>query len=292
MSYNNFMNLPKEFRNKKTSKICILPLIYKGKVTVGSGAFKGAKEIIKASRELEYFDCDLNNEAYTQGIYTTKEFNFFKIKEYSVLLQDMLDKISPEIINFSFPIILGSDHFTTYPTVLAFEKKCEDFGVIILDAHSDLREPWGKDTWHHACVSRYISKNHKTLIAGVRSQDFYEKEYLKTKEGKNLSIVYARELHKSFLYFKKKLKNLPKNIFLSIDVDFFDPSILKNTNTPEPGGFTWNQTLQILEIIFKNKNVIGVDIVEFAPKGPEWNYISESYMLSKLVYKLCSYKFL
>ncbi len=287
------MNLPKGFRNKKKSKICILPLIYNGKVTVGKGAFKGPKNIIKASKELEYFDCETNKESYLHGIYTCKEYNFLKNKEkdYFKISQDILDKIKDDILYFDFPIILGSDHSTTFPVILAFEKKYKDFGIIVLDAHSDLREPWGKETWYHACVSRYISKNHKTLIVGVRSQDFYEKEYLKTKDGKNISIVYAKDLYKSLSSFKNNLKKLPKNIFLSIDVDFFDPSVVRNTNTPEPGGFTWNQTIDILKIIFKEKNVIGTDIVEFAPKGPDWNHSFESYMLSKLVYELCNYKY-
>ncbi len=289
----NFLNLSKEHSSKEKSKIGIIPILYQGKVTVGSGAFKGPKEIIKASYELEYFDCENNIEPYIFGIHTLKEINFLKNKEkdFFKISQDILDKISVDISYFEFPIILGSDHSTTFPVVSAFEKKENDFGVIVLDAHSDLREPWGEETWHHACVSRYISKNHKILIAGVRSQDFYEKEFLKTNEGKDVSVIYAKEMHKSFLGFKEQLKRLPKKIFLSIDVDFFDPSVIRNTNTPEPGGFTWNQTLEILEIIFKEKTVIGTDIVEFSPTGEEWNYKNESYFLAKLVYKLCAFKF-
>ncbi|NCU31936.1 MAG: hypothetical protein EOM23_03145 [Candidatus Moranbacteria bacterium] len=173
-----FMNLPKEFSKKEKSKVVIIPLLYDGKVTTGNGAFKGPKEIIRASHELEYFDCETNTESYLKGIYTTKEINFIKKnKHFLEISQDMLDKIYSEISNFEFPIILGSDHSTTYPTVKAFYKNEKNFGIIILDAHSDLREPWGKDTWHHACVSRYLSKDHKVLIAGTRSQDFYEKEY-------------------------------------------------------------------------------------------------------------------
>jgi len=288
----NFLNLSKEFSKKEKSKIGIIPVLYKGKVTVGSGAFKGPKEILRASYELEYFDCESNLEPYLFGIHTLKEINFLKNKEdYFKVSQDMSDKVFKEIFYFQFPIILGSDHSTTFPVVSAFEKKEKDFGVIVLDAHSDLREPWGKDTWHHACVSRYISKNHEMLIAGVRSQDFYENDFLKTKEGKDISVVYAKDMHKSFLGFKEQLKKLPKKIFLSIDVDFFDPSVIRNTNTSEPGGFTWNQTMDILEIIFKEKEVIGADVVEFSPTGEEWNYKSESYLLAKLVYKLCSFKF-
>jgi agmatinase len=269
-----------------------LPLLYNGKVTVGDGAFRGPKEIIKASYELEYFDCDLKIEPYLNGIHTLKEINFLKNKEdFFKVSEKISDAVFKNISFFKFPIILGSDHSTTFPVISAFEKIEKDFGIIVLDAHSDLREEWGKDTWHHACVSRYISKNHKTLIAGVRSQDFYENDFLKTKDGKNVSVIYADNLHKSLNDFKKQLKKLPKKIFLSIDVDFFDPSIIKNTNTPEPGGFNWNQTMEILNLIFKEKEIIGADIVEFSPKGDDWNFSSESYFLAKLVYKIIAYKF-
>ncbi|NCP72122.1 hypothetical protein GW835_01870 [archaeon] len=287
-----FLNLLKEYSNKDKSSICILPLLYNGKVTVGEGAYKGPKEIIKSSYELEYFDCDLKTEPYLNGIYTFKEINFLKNKEdFFKVSKEISNAVYKNISSFKFPIILGSDHSTTFPVVSAFEKIEKDFGIIVLDAHSDLREEWGKDTWHHACVSRYISKNHKTLIAGVRSQDFYEYDFLKTKDGKNVSVIYADNLHKSLNNFKKQLKKLPKKIFLSIDVDFFDPSIIKNTNTPEPGGFNWNQTMKILNLIFKEKEIIGADIVEFSPKGANWNFSSESYFLAKLVYKIIAYKF-
>lgn len=286
-----FMNLSNEFSKKDSSKVVILPLIYEGKVTKGKGASLGPKQIIKESKELEYFDCENKTEPYVNGIYTDKDLLLSSKKDYIFLLHDMLDKIFVRVKNYQFPIILGSDHSTTFFVVKSLEKKHKDFGVIVLDAHSDLREPWGKDTWHHACVSRYISKEHKILIAGVRSQDFYENEYLKSKEGKNASVIYAKELNKSLDSFKKKIKDLPKDIFISIDVDFFDPSVIKNTNTPEPGGFSWNQTIDILKIIFKEKNVIGADIVEFAPKGPVWNYQAEAYLLSKLIYKMVAFKF-
>lgn len=287
-----FMNLSNEFSKKDNSKVIILPLIYEGKVTKGKGASLGPKQIIKASKELEYFDCENKTEPYVNGIYTDKDLVLNPKKNYVLLSQDISDKIFERIKYFDFPIILGSDHSTTFFVVKSLEKKHEDFGVIVLDAHSDLREPWGRDTWHHACVSRYISKEHKILIAGVRSQDFYEDEYLKSKEGKNASVIYAKDMHKSLDSFKKKIKEMPENIFISIDVDFFDPSIIKNTNTPEPGGFSWNQTIDILKIIFKEKNVIGADIVEFAPKGPVWNYQGEAYLLSKLIYKMIGFKYL
>jgi len=289
----NFMNLPKKFSDKEKSKIIIIPLLYEGTVTVGKNASKGPEEIIKASYELEYFDCDLKTEPYTKGIYTHKELKFKETKTnyFDKISQDMLDTLTPLVKQYDYLIILGSDHSTTIPTIQALEKKHKDFGIIIFDAHSDLREPWGKGTWWHACVSNILCKKHKLLISGVRSQDFYENLYLKSKAGKNVSIVYANDLKKSDNHFDLYLKKLPKKVFISIDVDFFDPSIIRNTNTPEPGGFNWFEINNLLQKIFIRKEVIGADITEFAPKGPDWNYKSEAYTLAKLVYKLCVYKF-
>ena len=285
----NFMNLPKEFSTKEKSKIQIIPISFESNVTVGSGASRGPEKILKASKELEYFDEELKVEPYSQGIFTTKINKLKKEKNFNKTLQDILDTLTPLLDN-KFPIILGSDHSTTIGVIKAFEKKYNDFGIIVFDAHSDLREPWGEETWWHACTSRLISKNHSTLITGVRSQDFYEHEFVNSREGKNVSIIYAHELLSSKTAFEYALKKLPKNIFFSIDVDFLDPSIIRNTNTPEPGGFLWNNLNNLLLKIFKRKKVIGVDITEFAPNGPEWNYKSEAYLLAKLVYKICAYK--
>ena len=285
----NFMNLPEEFSSKEKSKIKIIPLSFKSNVTVGSDAEKGPEKIIEASKELEYFDEELKVEPYSQGIFTTKINKLKNTDDFNKLTQEILDTTYPLLDN-KFPIILGSDHSTTIGVIKAFEKKYTDFGIIVFDAHSDLREPWGKETWWHACTSRLISKNHSTLIAGVRSQDFYEYEYVNSKEGKNISIIYAHELLSSKTIFDYTLKKLPKKVFISIDIDFLDSSIIRNTNTPEPGGFSWNNLNNLLLKIFKRKEVIGVDISEFAPKGPEWNYKSEAYLLAKLVYKICAYK--
>jgi len=289
----NFMNLPKEFSNKEKSKVIIVPIEYDGYVTTGGGANKGPKEIIKASYELEYFDCELETEPYLAGIHTTKSIVVKKNKEnyFYKDSQKMLDRLSTLLISKKFPIFLGSDHSTTFPVVNYLEKVNSDFGIIIFDAHSDLREPLGKETWWHACVSRLISKKHKTLIAGIRSQDFYEKEYLDSKDSKSLKVILANDLKKSQKTFNLELENLPKKIFISIDVDFFDPSIIRNTNTPEPGGFDWFEINNLLKEIFKRKEVIGIDITEFSPKGPLWNYKGEAYLLAKLIYKVIAYKF-
>jgi len=296
------MNTPDEYSSKNKSKTVIIPISYDVPLAHGSGASKGPDTILKASANIDYFDLELNCESYLSGIYTENIFSL-KDKDFTT--------VSPKIINYlsslnltknKFPIILGSDHSNTIPVISVFEKiyEKEDFGIIVFDSHPDCYQPWGKDTWWQATTTREIAKKHKAMVLGVRTMDFYENEFLKSKENKNISIIRMQEFldNKSTFYdlSKKKmfldgLKKLPKNIFLSIDVDVFDPSIIRNTAALEPGGMNYNQLLSLLRVIFKEKNVIGADIVEFTPTGSEDYYFSESYTLAKLVYKLIGYKF-
>jgi agmatinase len=212
-----------------------------------------------------------------------------------------LDKFSKIYDSKRFPITLGSDHSTTIPIVEALEKKEKDFGVIVFDAHSDLREPWGKDTWWHACVSREISKKHKTLLVGIRSMDNNDLEYLQSREGNNTAVIFGKDLLSSqkqhnwdllsCFQLEEKLRQLPKKIYISIDVDVFDPSIIRYTDTPEPGGLNWTQVNNLLKKIFEEKEVLGVDLVEFSPEPKNKAVFCESYLLAKLIYKIIAYKY-
>lgn len=288
-----FMNLPKEFRDKKKSKNLILPISFKTKTTRENNSCNGPKEIIKASKEIEYYDSDLDFEAYEKGVYQ-EDLLEIKEKDFNEISHKILDRIIKLYDPNKFLITLGSDHSTTIPIIEGISKHEKDFGIIVFDAHSDLREPWGKETWWHACTSRLISKDHKSLLVGVRSMDFYEKEYL--DNNKNIDLILAKDLLSSKNSFdllecdefSKKLKKLPKKIYVSIDVDVFDSSIIRSTGTPEPNGLNWMQINNLLEKTFKEKEVIAVDLTEFSPKAKD--SFLESYFLAKLVYRLIGYK--
>jgi len=298
----NFMNTPKEYSDRNKSRTLIIPISYDVPLAHGGGAGKGPEVILKASANVDYFDLELNYEPYLSGIYTEDIFSL-KDKDFTT--------VSPKIVNYlsslkltkdKFPIILGSDHSNTIPVISVFENIYgkDDFGIIVLDTHPDCYQSWGKDTWWQACTTREIAKKHKTMILGVRTMDFYENEFLKSKDNKNISIIKMQDFldSKSTFYdlsknkmFLNGLKALPKNIFLSIDIDVLDPSVIRNTAALEPGGMNYNQLLSLLRVIFKEKNVIGADVVEFTPTGPEDYYFPESYTLAKLVYKFIGYKF-
>jgi agmatinase len=295
----NFMDLPKEYRDKKKAKVVILPVSFKTKTTRKNDSHLGPKAILEASKELEYFEEDLFSEPHEVGIFTEeqltiKDTDFIKIKH------KILDKCSKIYDGDKFLITLGSDHSTTMPIIEAIEKKEKDFGIVVFDAHTDLREPWGKDTWWHACVSREISKKHKTLLVGTRSMDNNDIDFLVSKAGENVGVIFAKDLLSSqkqqswdlvhCFQLEEKLRQLPKKIYVSIDVDIFDPSIIRYTDTPEPGGLNWTQINNLLKKIFEEKEVLGVDIVEFSPTKEKAAF-AESFLLSKLIYKLIAYKY-
>lgn len=260
----NFMNLPDEYSGDD-SFFSILPIDYEKNVTYGKGASKGPKEIIKASAHLEYYDEQFDKEPFVKGIKTLEP-----VKEVK------------EIPN-NFTITLGGDHSVTIGIVKALEKHHDDFSVIIMDAHPDMFNSWNGSQTNHRCTTQRVSANHKTLLLGIRSMDADEVDVIKNNE--NVEMIKAYEFDENKL--KEELKKLKDKVYISIDTDVFDPSFIRNTGTPEPGGFMWNQVIDILQIIFKEKDVIAADIVEFAPSI---NFKAEAYSLAKLAHKIMSLK--
>ncbi|MFA6460652.1 MAG: agmatinase [Candidatus Woesearchaeota archaeon] len=274
----NWMNLPEEYCTEN-SKFVILPVKYEHQVTYGKGASLGSIEIIDASYQLEYYDEQFNLEPFISGIRLLPTLE-------NDTPEEMIDQVSTEIKKIDskqFLIGLGGDHAVTLGLVKGMESLHSDFSVIVLDAHSDFKDFWNGSFLNHACVSKQLSKNHSLLIAGVRSMDIDEMKGI--SENDSVSLLKAHEY--SLEKIKEILPKLKDKVYLSIDVDVFDPSFIRNTGTPEPSGLNWDQMMELLTLIFSNKEVIGADIVEFAPTE---NYRSEAYALAKLAYKLMALK--
>jgi agmatinase len=264
----SWMNLPEEYQ---TGKFVILPIEYEKDLTFGDGTSKGPKEIITASKHLEYYDEQFDCEPFEKGIELLEPIKADEPEE-------MIEKVSKEIKKHKdkFVISLGGDHSVT----IGLTKNLDpDTSIIILDAHADFRDSWNGSSLNHACTAKQVSKNREVALLGVRSMDVDEKNQIDNNENVYLLNAYNFNLIK----LKELLPKLKDKVYISIDVDVFDPSFIRNTGTPEPGGFNWNQMIVILKTIFKEKEVIGADIVEFAPKE---NYQAEAYALAKLVYKI------
>lgn len=265
----NWMNLPEKYR-LDTSKTKILPIQYENNPTYKKGSKNGSVEIIKASKQLDYYDSWYEKEIYEEGIQTLP---IIKANDFETLTKKVSTQIKKEK---EFIISIGGDHAITIALVKAHKK---DFGYVCLDAHADMWSSWKNSPNNHACVTNQIHKKHKTLLVGVRTMD--ADEHNKIKKSRNITLIRDEEF--DFKIFQEELRKMPKNIYVSIDVDSFTPKLIKNTGTPEPGGFEWYETISMIEEICKTKNVIGADIVEFSPNHM---FENEAYILAKLINKI------
>ncbi|MBI2669270.1 agmatinase [Candidatus Woesearchaeota archaeon] len=276
----NWMNLPEEYCGED-SKFIILPIKYENRVTYGKGALLGGEKIIAASTQLEYYDEQFDVEPFISGIKLWPALECNSAEEMIGQVAKKIEKVGSQ----QFLIGLGGDHAVTLGLVKGLESKQGDFSILVLDAHSDFRDFWNGSALNHACVSQQLSKTHSLLIAGVRSMDVDELNKINEKSSVFLLKAHEYSLEK----LKEILPKLKDRVYVSIDVDVFDPAFIRNTGTPEPGGFSWNQMIDLLNLIFLHKQVIGADIVEFAPVE---NYRAEAYALAKLAYKLMALKIL
>ena len=274
--------------NYANSKTVILPVPYGGTVSYGKGAEKGPQSIIKASHHLELYDEELKKSTFKKGICTLQSLKSEKTPQKMV--QSIYDNSKKLIQDNKFIVILGGEHSISSGLAKALKEKYSDLSVLQLDAHADLRDKWyigeeGKSKlskYSHACVMKRIREFvKKTVQVGIRS--ISEEEI---KESRKSSIFWAKDIHNNEKWHKKALNSLSKNVFITIDLDVFDPSIMPATGTPEPGGLTWYQVTNFLRKVFKKKNVVGFDAVELAPDSNK----SCDFTAAKLVYRLIGYK--
>ena len=283
----NFLDLDEEDSEFETSKVVILPVPYEKTVTFGKGTSKGPNSIIYASGSVELYDDELQYEPYKVGIHTQPEFESDidpaqMVEELSQVCNELLEKNK-------FIITLGGEHSITYPLVKAHKEKFGDFSVLNIDAHCDLRDSYEGTKFNHACVmKRVIEQGINVTEVGIRSYSIEEAEYINSRD--DIKIIHAREINENEngTWIEETLSSLLPKVYISIDMDGFDPSIVPGTGTPEPGGLDWDQVIRLIRGVFYNREVVGLDIVELAPiagiTGPD-------VLAAKLAYKAVGYKF-
>ena len=281
-----FLGVDNNFNFK--AKAIVIPFGLEKTVSYGSGTKNGPKEIIKASHQVELYDEELNCEPYKKiGIKTLKPF---KIDKNIVKALKQISKINEENLKKKiFPLVLGGEHTITPGCIAPFAKKYDKLCLLHFDAHADLRESYNGNQFSHASAIRRCldHKNISVISFGIRNISSSEIYFL-NKNSSRIKIFWSKNKKKWDLKkFKKLIKN--KTVYLTFDVDGLDSSVMPATGTPEPGGLSWDETLDIIKIAFKNSNIVGADINELSPiKG----FDSYNFLVAKLAYKILSYKFL
>jgi len=280
----NFCGIP-EIPLKK-AKFIILPIPYESTVSFQVGTKFGPESILFSSRQMELYDEELEKETYKVGIKTVGEI----IPKHSSTLE-MVKEIENVVFSFlkkdKIVIGLGGEHTISIGIFNALQKKNPEIKVLHLDAHGDLRDEYEGTKYSHACViRRMLEKKCNIYSIGIRSISGEEANFLK-REKAGIKINFGYKMKKN--WFEEIPNTLPSGkYFITIDVDFFDPSIVPDTGTPEPGGFFWYETIKFFKnfLFRKDIEVFGFDVVELAPK----NFFSPScFLISKLIYKLIGY---
>ena len=265
------------------SKVAILQAPYDGTTSYMAGTRYAPHAIITASRQVEFFDRELNRDvAEALGLHTFDEIepDMGSAEKTVKRVEEMAEEVIEED---KFPILFGGEHSVSVGMVAALSKKHKDLSVLQIDAHADLREEYEGTKYNHACAMRRIREYVKCASqVGIRSVCREELEYIKKARLEN-HIHYAPEFD-----IDKVLSQLSDNVYVSIDLDGFDPSECPGVGTPEPGGLKWLQVLKLLRAVSKKKKIVGFDIVELLPIPGS---VQSEFFCAKLAYKLLGYSF-
>jgi agmatinase len=278
---NTYAGIPAEFAQLEKAKIVLIPVPYDGTSTWGKGADKGPAAFLKASENMELYDIETGTEAYKQGIFLTEEVGENSSPEAMV---DAVHSTTKHFIKKNkFVTLFGGEHSISIGSIRAFNECFDNLSVLHIDAHADLRKSYNGSEFNHACAVHEASQKVNLIQVGIRSMDSSEKAYM--DEDKTF---FAHDMVNDAYWADKVIDLLTDNVFITFDLDAFDPSLVPATGTPEPGGLLWYETLDFLKQVFTEKNVVGFDIVELCPNKEDK---SSDFLAAKLYYKMLSYKF-
>jgi len=277
----SFANLPPEYSSLDNSVAAIIPVAYDGTSTWVKGADDGPRAILEASVSLELYDIETDTEVYRHGIFTDEPIDGDMTTEEMIAAVN--DLVHHHVEEGRLPIVIGGEHSVSIGAMQVHARKYKDLTILQLDAHSDLRDQYEGSKYNHACVMARAKELAPVVQVGIRSMDISEKDSLDSDK-----LFLACDIHDNRNWIDKAVSKLSKNVYVTIDLDVFDPSIMPSTGTPEPGGLQLYDTLAFLKKVFEKKNVTGFDVVELCPnpdnKAPD-------FLAAKLIYKSLTYGF-
>jgi len=263
------------------SGIIIVPVPYDETSTWMRGADKGPDAIMEASVNLEFYDVETRSEVHLHGIHTINPVNEKASPEAMV---NEVYRVTLSLLNdHKFPVIVGGNHTVTIGSARAFSERFKNLTILQMDAHTDLRQRYEGSFFNHACAMARVREYAPIVQVGIRSMALEETPLIDKER-----IFFAHELYHNKRLYSKAIEKLTETVYITIDLDVFDPSLLPSTGTPEPGGPEYFELMHFLRDVIRERNVVGFDVVELCPspanKAPD-------FVAAKIIYQLLSYKF-
>jgi agmatinase len=275
-----------EFSSFDSSRILVWPISYEGTVSFGTGTGGGAMAIVDASRNMELYEEETRSEVYKLGIHTLEEFESRETPE--AMMQSLYDRTKELLESEKFICMLGGEHSVSAPVIRAHAERFHNISVLQIDAHADLRDTYDGTPHSHASIMARVVKDLRipSVQVGIRSISADEARSLNT--GLPTKIFWAKDIVGRTDWIDSAVNALTENVYLTIDIDGLDPSLVPTTGTPEPGGLGWYETLALIRTLAKKRRVVGMDLVEFSKTD---NSDAPAFLCSKLVYKSLAYIF-
>lgn len=317
----NFGGLDPANSTYESSHVVFLPIPFEATTTYRAGTREGPGAILRASRAMELYDEELDVEPYLLGLHTMEEVELSRLS-FETAHRQVEELVRELLAAGKFPVLLGGEHSLSLGAVRACKAAYPDLSVVQLDAHADLRDTYEDTRYSHACIARRIVEICPLVQVGIRSMSREEADFLaggdpwkgesSVRAGtRRDNVVFAKEIvaggagtlprktRNARKHFSKDiiadaaplalpLSRLSHNVYVTIDLDVFDPSEMPAVGTPEPGGLSWFEVLCILRQVASNANVVGFDVVELCPLAGN---IAPDFLAAKLIYKMLAYRF-
>ena len=271
-----FLDMDKKYNDYRSASVVLLPVPYDGTSTFVKGADKGPQAIIDASDSIELYDVEEDIEIYLQGIHTAQPVENMNTPQQMV--ESVYRRAKDYLADDKLLCLLGGEHSVSCGAIKAVSEKYSHLSVLQLDAHADMRDEYQNSSFNHACVMRRAKDFADIVQVGLRS--------VEAEERKNMDmnhVFYAHAIYGKNDWMQQAIDQLTDNVYLTIDLDVFDPSILPSTGTPYPGGMQWRETLDFLSMVIAQKNVVAFDVVELCPNPAEK---SSDVLAAVLIYRL------
>jgi agmatinase len=278
----NYGGLSDEECQFETAKVVVLPVPYDGTSTWVKGADKGPEALLEASANMELYDIETDSEVHKIGIHTTEAITVKSSPD------EMVDAVYKRVQYLykkkKFPVVIGGEHSVSIGAIKACFEHFEDLTILQFDAHADMRKEYEGSLFNHACVMARASEMGPIVQVGIRSMSMEEREDIQPDR-----IFYADRLRDNKNFMFDLLNKLSKNVYITIDLDVFDPSVMPSTGTPEPGGIRWYAMIETLQRVSEHANIVGFDVVELCPNK---HNRAPDFLAAKLIYQLLTYKFI
>lgn len=276
----NFLGLPHDMAEYKSARFAVLPVPYDSTTSYAVGTRDGARAIITASQQVELYDEALGRESLKDGVATLDPVPI-DVSGPKATVNRVFEMARKPVRDGKFLIGLGGEHSISSGLVRAVRSRYKKLSVLQVDAHADLRDEYQGSPWSHAAVMRRIADMGIPAVGvGIRNYSLEEAKFIKSAKK---PIFSARTCRESKTWIADVVSKLTDEVFVTIDIDGFDPAFAPGTGTPEPGGLDWYQVTDLLAAVAKEKTIVAADVVEVRPIPP--NNVTE-FLAAKLIYRL------